>query len=86
MIKKSLLNIRKNKRKLKKANTEKTHFENQAVHKKAPHDLKVGQSNQSQDKKRKAIAFRQSGKNKTKKRKISTTTGGGRAPLRRSKF
>ena len=80
------LDFKKNKRKPKKANTEKTHFENQAVHKKAPHDLKVGQSNQSQDNKRKAIAFRQSGKNKTKKRKISTTMGGGRAPLRRSKF
>ena len=56
------------------------------MHKQAPHDLKLGQSNQSQDKKGKGIAFRQSGKNKTKKRKISTTMGGGKAPLRRNKF
>ena len=56
------------------------------MHNQAPHDLKLGQSNQRQDKKGKGIAFRQSGKNKTKKRKISTTMGGGRAPLRRSKF
>ena len=80
------LDFKKYKRKSKKANSEKTPFENQAMHNQAPHDLKLGQSNQRQDKKGKAIPFRQSGKNKTKKRKISTTTGGGRAPLRRSKF
>ena len=56
------------------------------MHNQAPHDLKLGQSNQRQDKKGKGIAFRQSGKNETKKRKISTTMGGGRTPLRRSKF
>jgi hypothetical protein len=56
------------------------------MHNQAPHDLKLGQSNQRQDKKGKAIPFRQSGKNKTKKRKISTKMGGGKAPLRRNKF
>ena len=61
------------------------YFENKAMHKQAPHDLKLGQSNQGHDKKGKGIAFRHSGKNKTKKRKISTTMGGGKAPLRRSK-
>ncbi len=79
------LDFKKYKRKPKKANSEKTPFENQAMHNQAPHDLKLGQSNQRQDKKGKGIAFRHLGK-KTKKRKISTTMGGGREPLRRSKF